>query len=204
MKPDQRFLAQDKTFWANVRTMSEQAGYTERGEGVIKIPTLEEILAALTGITLGTSHIVDAKTKNPTVMGQTLLAYFKFRADTLNDHVEPRLMDAERAKEVFNELKGNHWKRCPLPMNKQKGDKKAEAYLTCIVNLLIEAHSDGYGCDHDPRVLTTVTKDNAPLRTLARRVDGGFPLDREPHRRLGDQGILLHDHVRQSGSRWRL
>ena len=84
-------------------------------------------------------------------------------------------MDAARAQQVFKELKAKHWKSCPLPMNKQKGKKKAEAYLTCIVNLLIEAHSEGYGCDHDPRVLTTVTRNNSPLRTLARRVDGAFP-----------------------------
>jgi hypothetical protein len=29
--------------------------------------------------------------------------------------------------------------------------------------------------DHDPRQLTTVTKDGLPLRTLARRIDGAFP-----------------------------
>jgi hypothetical protein len=30
-------------------------------------------------------------------------------------------------------------------------------------------------CDYDPRRLTTVTVNGAPLRTLARRVDGAFP-----------------------------
>ena len=41
--------------------------------------------------------------------------------------------------------------------------------------MLIESHARGNPCDYDPRRLTTVTKDNAPLRTLARRVDGAFP-----------------------------
>lgn len=60
-------------------------------------------------------------------------------------------------------------------MNKQKGSKKAPAYLTGIVNMLIEANAGGLPCDYDPRQLTTVTLGDAPLRTLARRVDGAFP-----------------------------
>src|SRR5208282_766488 len=32
-----------------------------------------------------------------------------------------------------------------------------------------------FPCDYDPHSLTTVTRAGIPLRTLARRVDGGFP-----------------------------
>jgi hypothetical protein len=60
-------------------------------------------------------------------------------------------------------------------MNKQKGDKRAEAFLTGIVNMLIEQNAKGMPCDYDPRELTTITRDGQPLRTLARRVDGAFP-----------------------------
>ncbi len=59
-------------------------------------------------------------------------------------------------------------------MNKQKGDKKAPAYFTAIINMLIEAHVDGMPCDYNPQKLTTLTRDGVPLRTLARRVDGTF------------------------------
>ena len=59
-------------------------------------------------------------------------------------------------------------------MNKQKGEKKKPAFLTGLVNMQVEAHSR-VECDYDPRALTTFTKDGAPLRTLARRVDGAFP-----------------------------
>ncbi len=38
MKPDKRFLRQPKSFWANVRSLSQKLGYTEGGQ--IKIPTL--------------------------------------------------------------------------------------------------------------------------------------------------------------------
>jgi len=62
-----------------------------------------------------------------------------------------------------------------MPMNKQKGEKRAVAFLTAITNMLIEENLGGLPCCHDPRVLTTVTKDGLPLRTLSRRVDGAFP-----------------------------
>ena len=173
MKPNSRFLKQPKTFWANVRLISEQVGYTERGEGVIKMPSLSDMVAALEKIDLQGSHLAD-NTGKPTRLGEDLAAYFKYRAEILNGFVEPRLMDAERAKSQFNKLKGRY-KSCPLPMNKQKGRKKAEAYFTCIIDMIIEANSHGNACDFDPRVLTTVTRNGAPLRTLARRVDGAFP-----------------------------
>ena len=65
-------------------------------------------------------------------------------------------------------------------MNKKKGKKKAPAYLTGLVNMLIDANSGSFPCDYDPRELTTVTRKGAPLRTLARRVDGAFPSAVDP------------------------
>jgi len=65
-------------------------------------------------------------------------------------------------------------------MNKQTGSKKAPAYLTGIVNMIIEANRDGWPCDYDPRTLTAFSRDGMPVRTLARRVDGAFPSTRNP------------------------
>ncbi|NJK90698.1 MAG: hypothetical protein HC904_02005 [Blastochloris sp.] len=84
-------------------------------------------------------------------------------------------MDAAQAKRVFEGLKRKLKPKCPLPMNKQKGTKQAPAYLTGIVNMLIEANCKGHAVDYDPHELTTVTRNGAPLRTLSRRVDGAFP-----------------------------
>jgi len=85
-------------------------------------------------------------------------------------------MDAKAAKDLFQQLKAKYNPpKTIVPMNKQKGKKKAPAYLTAIINILIRANAKGMDCDFDPRVLTTVTKDGQPLRTLARRVDGAFP-----------------------------
>ncbi|MFG0256694.1 MAG: hypothetical protein ACF8GE_02210 [Phycisphaerales bacterium JB043] len=174
MKADPRFLEQPKWFWADVRTVGQEVGYTVRGKGIIRVPTIDEIRSAYEKIGLGVSHLVD-ENGTMTDQGQTLLDYFEFRANVLNNEVEPRLMNAERAQAEFERLHAEHNPQCPLPMNKQKGEKRAPAFLTCIVNILIEANAGEHTCDYDPRELTTVTRDEAPLRTLARRVDGAFP-----------------------------
>jgi hypothetical protein len=83
-------------------------------------------------------------------------------------------MDAQRAEEEFERLYSELSPQCPIPMNKQKDEKKVRAYLTAIVNMLIEANAGGLPCDYDPQKLTTLTRNGAPLRTLARRVDGAF------------------------------
>jgi hypothetical protein len=177
MQPDARFLQQPKDFWAHVRTLSQHLGYTHRKtksrpDDGVKVPTLDECLAGLEALELETEHV--AESGNPTAFGALLLAYFEYRADVLNRTVEPLLMDVEEARQTFAQLKKECKPRCPLPMNKQKGDKKAEAYFTGIINMLIEKHSAGLPVNYDPQELTTITRDGVPVRTLARRVDGAF------------------------------
>lgn len=176
MKADKRFLCQPPTFWANVRAISETLGYTQRGTQTIKVPTLEQMIVAMETRGLGIRHFVSNDLKL-TTFGKTLSRYFSYRAHVLNDYAEPRLMNAERAKAVFQRLKRElkPSSNCPMPMNKQKGSKKAKAYLTCMVNMIIEANARRAECDYDPRTLTIITKDGKPVRTLARRVDGAFP-----------------------------
>ncbi|MGH9800368.1 MAG: DUF7687 domain-containing protein [Blastocatellia bacterium] len=174
MKANNQFLNQPRHFWANVRSISQHLGYTERGTGKIKVPTFEEMKAAMQELGLSSTHLHTSRNRD-TKLGQALLDYFDYRADTLNNHVRARLMNVAEARQIFEQLKAKHHKACPLPLNKQKSEKKAEAYLTCIVNILIEAHANGLPCDYDPRELTAVTRNGQPLRTLARRVDGAFP-----------------------------
>ena len=174
MKPNQKFRNKPKEFWANVRTISQQVGYTMRGEGQVKIPTINEIKTAYQALALNLHRIVDDKNVL-TEFGNDLLEYFKYRADVLNTFVKPRLMNPDRARSEFENLYKKLSPKCPIPMNKQKGDKRAEAYFTAIINMLIEANCEGFKCDFDPRILTTVTRGGLPLRTLSRRVDGAFP-----------------------------
>lgn len=179
MKPDPRFINQPKHFWANVRTISQHVGYTARGTGQILVPDLAIIADALKELELSTGHVFDAAGK-PTALGASLLAYFAYRADVLNTFVEPRLMNADEAAAAFKRVQKSTKSKRAVTMNKQKGDKKKPAYLTAIVGMLIEANINGLPCDYDPRELTTFTHRGAPLRTLARRVDGAFPSARNP------------------------
>lgn len=183
MKPNNTFLRQQKHFWANVRSISQQLGYTARGTDQIKTPAPGEVRAALEAIDLAADHLLNAD-NIPTYLGRTLFAYFKYRADILNNDVRPLLMDVRQAKALFEDLHASLYEKlklsCPLPMNKQKGEKRTRAYLTCIVNMLIAANSGGLPCDYNPGQLTTVTRGGAPLRTPARRVDGAFPRTVDP------------------------
>lgn len=174
MRADPRFLSQPRAFWANVSTISQKIGYTARGTRIIRVPTLQEVADAFGQLDLNIQHVQEAN-GTPTDFGHLLLKYFAYRADVLNTYVEPRLMDSHRARTVFEALRAKLDPTCPLPINKQKGAKKAPAYLTGIINMLVQAHSGQYTFDLDPRQLTTVTRDGLPVRTLARRVDGAFP-----------------------------
>ena len=113
--------------------------------------------------------------KRPTQLAEMLSESFHHRATTLNRYVEPRLMMADEARRVFEDLRERLNPRCPLPLNKQKGNKAGHALFTGIINMLIEASLDGCPVDYDPRQLTTVTRYGEPLRTLSRRVDGAMP-----------------------------
>lgn len=174
MKADPRFLKQPKEFWANVRTISQETGYTDRKTSTLKIPSLTDIHKAFHGLNLKTDHIASSN-GDLTPFGQALNDYFTHRASVLNDTVKSQLMSKDTAEVEFNHLKATLNPRCSLPMNKQKAEKRNHAFLTGMVNMLVEANIGGAPCDYDPRSLTTITHDAMPLRTLARRVDGAFP-----------------------------
>lgn len=174
MKPDQKFLSLPKDFWAHIRLISQEVGYTVRGKERIKVPSTEEIRKAFTKLSLDSNHLFGTK-GNTTEYGCLVCDYFAYRARILEKRVEPQLMTAEQAKEIFEELHTKFQPQCPIPLNKQSNAKKAPAYFTGIINMLIEANAGQIPCDYDPRVLTTFTHEGRPVRTLARRIDGAFP-----------------------------
>ncbi len=174
MKPDSRFTKLPKAFWANVRLIGQECGYTKRGTGQLLVPSREQVESQWEKIKLSPNGLdVTLPCGRPT--WEKLMEYFEYRADILHNHVEPSLMDANTAKKEFSILKKRLKPSCPLPMNKQKGKKKAPAYFTCMINMLIEEAVKGHECNYDPRALTTVIRDGTPLRTFARRMDGAFP-----------------------------
>lgn len=174
MKADPRFLRQSKEFWANVRTISQEIGYTNRGAGTILIPSIKQIRKAFASLSLTVDHIADSQGQL-TEFGRVLFEYFAFRANLLDSTVRGNLMNKDAAEILFNELRQQLNPQCPLPMNKQSGEKRNHNFLTGMVNMLVEANIGDASCDYDPRSLTTITHDSMPLRTLSRRVDGAFP-----------------------------
>ena len=179
MKANYRFISQPPEFWAYVRLVSQSARYSERGSGKVKAVNRDEIIKALEKATFDLRQVVD-EDDQWTPLGYALLDYFNYRARVLNQFVEPRLMDVEKAREEFERLRVQLRPTCPLPMNKQKGDKRAPAYFTGIINMLIEANGKGLPCDYDPRSLTVVTLNGSPIRTLSRRFDGAFTRTVDP------------------------
>lgn len=173
MKPEEKFLNQPKEFWAAVRSLGQHIGYTDRKTKQIKVPTVDEMRQAFTDLKLKADQIGD-NNGTPTALGKQLQSYFQYRSTVLHNDVEPKLMDVGQARKEFDALRKRLKPKCPIPMNKQKGKKKKPAYLTGIVNMLIEANSNKLPCDYDPRELTTVTRNGLPIRTLARRIDGAF------------------------------
>lgn len=131
-------------------------------------------------LNLDSTKLLDHSEK-PTAHANELTEYFKYRAHVLNTIVEPLLMDIEEAKLLYDKVIEDYpTTRAPQPSNKQTNEKSGPAYLTCMVNRIIDAHRGELLCDFSPGELTRVTKDGAPLRTLSRRLDGAIPSSENP------------------------
>lgn len=174
MKANDKFLRQPKYFWAYVRTISQEIGYTNRYDKTILVPTIQQVRDCFSRLKLSMEHI-EGRGEVLTEFGETLFDYYRYRANILGDFVKHQLMDREGAEQLFYEIHNNRRFNCPLPLNKQTGEKRNYAFLTYMVNMLIESSIGGLPCNFDPRSLTTVTHNSMPLRTLSRRVDGAFP-----------------------------
>ena len=183
MRPSERYKHLDLEFWANVKLLNQRLGYTERKSkenptpGFV-IPTKEKIVEVFDSEGLDASRLVQNDTL--TSFGELVLEYMRFRGDLLVKYVEPHLMNKDQARELFFQKKKELNPTCPLPLNKQSGEKKDYAFLTGLVNMLIEANKGAFDCDYDPRELTAITTDGFPVRTLSRRVDGAFPSIKDP------------------------
>lgn len=176
MKANSLFLNKPKSFWACVRSLSQELGYSKLGK--VLVYSYEDMIGAFEKLSLNPSIIISEN--KPTKLAEELREYFQYRANILETKVEPSLMNVDAAKKLFEETKNRLNPSCPIPMNKQKGVKKAPAYLTGLVNMIIESNISNNNCDYDPRKLTTLTKNNYPVRTFARRVDGAFPSSINP------------------------
>jgi hypothetical protein len=173
VRADARFLGQPPEFWATVRLISEKTRYTVRGKGEVKAPSVSEVRKAFGKLGLDPSRVVGNE-DTLTAFGADLLAYWQHRADVLNAQIRLNLMEADDAKTEFDRQFAHLQPTVAIPMNKQKGTKRAPAFLTGLVNMLIDHHVEGFPCNYSPGTLTSVTRNGVPVRTLARRIDGAF------------------------------
>lgn len=183
MKPKKKFLNLDAEFWANIKLLNQRLGYVQRKskthpEGGFKIPTVKEILIVFEKEKLNASKLVQKD--KLTSFGKLVCGYMEYRGKALTEEVEPNLMNKDQAKKLFYQLKKKYKPSCPLPMNKQKGEKKDFSYLTGMVNMLIEQEIGDSLCNYNPKELTALTENRFPIRTLSRRVDGAFPSAIDP------------------------
>lgn len=171
----------DASFWAFVKYISENIGYTERGEGLVKeypISTIQSICEER-GINASEDVIIDAA------------QYSKMRADLLNGFAKKMLMNAKQASEEFKKWKilhklGNYY--CKLPLNKQKGAMKQIAFFTAIINIIAEktireitGNDCSLGFDDDPHGLAYVWDDDGRIiGASSRRFDGAYPSIESP------------------------
>jgi hypothetical protein len=177
MKASERYGSQPREFWAHVRLVSEHLGYSlsaRKGQkkGLRRFG-IKDIARALSERGLTTGHVLAGST--PTRFGQLLEGYLNYRADLLEKEVEPALMREGEARKAFERLRRRHRPTCSLPMNKQKGEKRHEAYLVGIVNMLTQAALKGESFDDEPRQLTVATSEGMPVRTFSRWMDGAYP-----------------------------
>ena len=57
------------------RTISQKLGYSERGQSVIRVPSLATMRGALVSLGLDSDHLFDVHGE-PTALGQSLQQYF--------------------------------------------------------------------------------------------------------------------------------
>lgn len=184
MKANPKYENLGLDFWANVKLINQKLGYTIRkskknpNTGFV-IPTVQEIIDTYKEEKLSYSHLVDGSNQF-TDLGKLVVEYMKYRGEVLEQNVRPNLMNKDQAKSLFEQFYKKLEPQCPLPYNKQTGDKKDFAFLTGLVNMLIEENIGGKECNYDPRELTSITVNGYPVRTLSRRVDGAFPSTKDP------------------------
>jgi hypothetical protein len=178
MLPNDKYKGLDLEFWANIKLLNQRLGYAERkskknpNPGFV-IPTVDQILKVFKEEGLNPERLV--QNNQLTDFGKLIQKYMDYRGNVLSNEIKPNLMNKDQAKTLFETKREELKPSCPLPMNKQKAEKRDHAFLTGLVNMLVEANKGEFDCDYDPRELTALTIDKFPVRTLSRRVDGAFP-----------------------------
>lgn len=176
MRADQRFSSKPLLFFEAVRLVSAHFGYSTRRTARNKesrVKTIAESKVASVLRELGVAQ-------NPAVSAKEVSQYIECRASMLNQTVKPALMDRDRARALYQSESAQKTPTIAPLMNKQKGEKRHESYLACLVQIQVE-HLLGTNFDNDPQKLAYLTDANGMLsKCFARRFDGCVPSVRNP------------------------
>lgn len=169
MRPNAAFQNKPIEFWALVRYSSHLLGYTDRKTQCLKRYSLIKVRNKTSNLSICDNILRDA------------VSYLNYRAELLEKNIEPLLMHRYQAKIIFERLTANYSPKCPLPFNKQKGDKRHLNYFTCIINILTEFNLKSKNFLADPRELCLLAKeDKTPVMILSRQMDGVYPSTKNP------------------------
>jgi hypothetical protein len=179
MKPDIRFQNQPIRFWANVKLISEQVGYSIRGAKgqpkALRNYTLADIVKVYRD-----EGLDDEFTKRERAFFELVLAYLNYRADLIQNTIQHFFMDRAEAAAAYEALrKATGSKRAPA-MNKQKGDKRHPAYLASMVSLIADRVLGSAGFVDDARRLAVISVDGIAELAFSRRYDGAMPTVANP------------------------
>lgn len=176
MRAFKEYRHQSPAFWALVKFVSQELGYTDRKTKSIRTFTEIEITKLLDskGLSFRYEDVQD------------VVAYSQKRARILNTDARSNLMNATEAQAVYLELLAIARSQdylCAIPMNKQKGDMRQVAFLTASINILAEKTLREAGLFHgqkcfndDPRsLLYALDRKGYLTGASSRRMDGAYP-----------------------------
>jgi hypothetical protein len=181
MQPAAEFRNQPSEFWALVKLVSQELGYshraTQKAPSRVRAYAPSDVIAALKARGL--------RPASQDTLAEQVARYSVLRAAILQEQAEPNLMHREQARQLFEDLREQIEPPGELlPMNKQRGDKRHFAYLTCIVNMvtwdILKRRFGEAVFDWNPRRPLTFSRDGMPLRTLFRWMDGAYPELNQP------------------------
>ena len=147
MKPDQRFTGKSMRFWAHAKFLSEQIGYSQRGTSQLRVYSAAEAREVV---------VRSGLSCDDRLLGN-VVEYPNWRTDALNQIVAPLFMNWEEAAAAFEAVRAKTRPTKPLPMNKQKGEKRHPAYLAGMVGMYAENVLGPDGFVDDARRLSVLT-----------------------------------------------
>jgi hypothetical protein len=179
MKPNEKYKPRSGRFWAHVKYLSEQIGYSYRGSKGPRGSLRHYDLDTAVNVLHSAFHD-ERRIKIDEEFVAEVIGYMNFRTDAITKFVEPVLMTRDQAREEYLKLKDAYRPQLAASFNKQKGEKRHEAYLSSMVQIIAEAEFGHDGFVNDARRLATIWRDGDLYHTFSRRFDGAYPDVRDP------------------------